>query len=137
MEFPKKVTHGHNSINAQFAHNSLRSAVQVELLFFVRYIAIIELFLSGVGFKQMTGNEVKTFISLVMVVVLLLIPKTSGNLDEFYRLRGRLIFQEEFNSLDKSRWQHVITAWRGGNNEFEYYTDRPENRYKCFTQLLL
>ncbi len=77
----------------------------------------------------MKGNDVKTYIPLVMVVVLLLVPKTTGNLDEFYRLRGRLIFQEEFNRLDKSRWQHVITAWRGGNNEFEYYTDRPENRY--------
>lgn len=76
----------------------------------------------------MKGKEA-TFFLLVMGVVLLLVSKTTGNLDEFYRLRGRLIFQEEFNSLNKSRWQHVITAWRGGNGEFEYYTNRPENRY--------
>ena len=76
----------------------------------------------------MKGKEV-TFVLLVTVVVLSLVSKATGNFDQFYQLRGRLIFQEEFNTLNKSRWQHVITAWRGGNNEFEYYTDRPENRY--------
>ncbi len=65
----------------------------------------------------------------VVAVVLSFVSKATGNFDQFYQLRGRLIFQEEFNTLNKSRWQHLITAWRGGNNEFEYYTDRPENRF--------
>ncbi len=43
--------------------------------------------------------------------------------------RGPLIWQEEFDSLDYSRWKHLITAWRGGNNEFQYYDNLPENRY--------
>lgn len=42
--------------------------------------------------------------------------------------RGNLIFEENFNTLDLNRWQHLITGWRGGNNEFQYYTNRPENR---------
>lgn len=41
---------------------------------------------------------------------------------------GQLVFQEDFNTLDRNRWQHLITAWRGGNNEFQYYTNRTENR---------
>lgn len=43
---------------------------------------------------------------------------------------GQLIFQEEFDTLDRNRWQHLITAWRGGNAEFQYYTNRTENRYR-------
>ena len=46
----------------------------------------------------------------------------------FTQTSGTLIFQEYFNTLDRSRWMHLITAWRGGNNEFQYYTNRTENR---------
>jgi len=42
--------------------------------------------------------------------------------------RGPLIWQEEFDFLDYSRWKHLITGWRGGNNEFQYYDNLPENR---------
>ena len=49
--------------------------------------------------------------------------------DGLYQYRGPLIFNEDFHALNSSRWQHhIITAWRGGNQEFEYYTDRSENR---------
>lgn len=41
---------------------------------------------------------------------------------------GELIFEDEFNTFDLNRWKHLITAWRGGNNEFQYYTNRTENR---------
>ena len=41
--------------------------------------------------------------------------------------RGPLIWQEEFNTLDTTRWKHLITGWRGGNNEFQYYDNLPEN----------
>ncbi|KAI9558646.1 hypothetical protein GHT06_015435 [Daphnia sinensis] len=45
------------------------------------------------------------------------------------RINGELIFDEEFNTLDSNRWHHVITGWRGGNGEFQYYTNRTENSY--------
>lgn len=77
--------------------------------------------------REMQIAKLHILVSLVLLV-LLLVSTVQGNWSQFYRQRGRLIFQEEFNTLNKSRWQHVITAWRGGNNEFEYYTDRPENR---------
>lgn len=48
--------------------------------------------------------------------------------DRYYQYRGELIFEEEFDTFNTSRWQHIITAWRN-NNEFQYYTDRAENRY--------
>ena len=50
--------------------------------------------------------------------------------------RGPLIWQEEFDALDYSRWKHLITAWRGGNNEFQYYDNLPENRYILKAQML-
>ncbi|XP_046646573.1 beta-1,3-glucan-binding protein-like [Daphnia pulicaria] len=40
-----------------------------------------------------------------------------------------LIFEENFNDFNRTRWMHLITAWRGGNSEFQYYTNRPENSY--------
>ncbi len=39
-----------------------------------------------------------------------------------------MIFEETFDVLDRNRWMHLITAWRGGNSEFQYYTNRTENR---------
>ncbi|KAK4020527.1 hypothetical protein OUZ56_002493 [Daphnia magna] len=66
---------------------------------------------------------------VIVWLLLALNNKVKGTWSQFYHLRGRLIFQEEFDFLNTSRWQHIITAWRGGNNEFEYYTDRPENSY--------
>jgi hypothetical protein len=42
--------------------------------------------------------------------------------------RGPLIWQEEFDALNTSRWKYLITGWRGGNSEFQYYADYPENR---------
>jgi len=41
---------------------------------------------------------------------------------------GPLIWQEEFDFLDYSRWKHLITGWRGGNGEFEYYHNYSQNR---------
>jgi hypothetical protein len=55
---------------------------------------------------------------------------------EFYQYRGPLIFNEDFHTFNTSRWQHIITAWRGGNQEFEYYTDRAENRSVAVPQLI-
>ena len=40
-----------------------------------------------------------------------------------------LVWQEEFDTLNTTRWKHIITGWRGGNSEFQYYDNLPENRY--------
>eukprot|EP01083_Nonionella_stella_P050249 133712_1 len=42
---------------------------------------------------------------------------------------GNLIFDEEFNEFNLSRWQHEITLSGGGNWEFEYYTNNRSNSY--------
>lgn len=55
--------------------------------------------------------------------------RANGLWSDFYHYRGNLIFQDEFSSFNTTRWQHIITTWRGGNDEFEYYSDRPENRF--------
>ena len=42
---------------------------------------------------------------------------------------GSLIFDEEFETLNLSRWDHEITLSGGGNWEFEYYTNNRSNSY--------
>jgi beta-glucanase (GH16 family) len=41
----------------------------------------------------------------------------------------RLVWSDEFEGdrIDPARWEHEVNAWGGGNNELQYYTDRPEN----------
>lgn len=40
-----------------------------------------------------------------------------------------LLWHDEFDTLDLGVWNHLVTAWRGGNNEFEYYRNNRKNRY--------
>lgn len=40
----------------------------------------------------------------------------------------KLIWEDNFDTLDPSKWGHLITAWRGGNDEFQYYRDDRRNR---------
>jgi hypothetical protein len=40
-----------------------------------------------------------------------------------------IIWQDEFDSLDLGKWQHEVTAWGGGNSEFELYTQDAANSY--------
>ncbi|XP_030761868.1 beta-1,3-glucan-binding protein-like [Sitophilus oryzae] len=42
---------------------------------------------------------------------------------------GDLIFDEDFDSFDLSRWQHEITLSGGGNWEFQYYANNRSNSY--------
>ncbi|XP_046462525.1 beta-1,3-glucan-binding protein-like [Daphnia pulex] len=41
----------------------------------------------------------------------------------------KLIFEDNFDTLNRSTWQHLITSWRGGQSQFQYYTNRTENSY--------
>ena len=42
-----------------------------------------------------------------------------------------LVWRDEFNgsSIDATKWEHAVDANGGGNNELQYYTERPENSY--------
>ncbi|KZS21408.1 Beta-1,3-glucan-binding protein [Daphnia magna] len=39
----------------------------------------------------------------------------------------RILLNEEFDSME--RWEHVVTSYRMGENQFQYYTRRPENSF--------
>lgn len=34
---------------------------------------------------------------------------------------GQLVFEENFNTLDQSKWRHEVTMSGGGNYEFQWY----------------
>jgi beta-glucanase (GH16 family) len=42
-----------------------------------------------------------------------------------------LVWSDEFDGpdIDASKWSHEVNAWGGGNNELQYYTDRPANSF--------
>src|SRR5210317_1779693 len=42
-----------------------------------------------------------------------------------------LLWNDEFDGseIDPSKWVHEVNGNGGGNNELQYYTDRPENSY--------
>ncbi|XP_066995772.1 beta-1,3-glucan-binding protein [Anabrus simplex] len=45
------------------------------------------------------------------------------------RLGEHLIWRDEFDQLDLKVWNHLVTAWRGGNKEFQYYRNSRKNSY--------
>lgn len=45
------------------------------------------------------------------------------------RAAEQLIFDDEFNHLDYSKWQHELTLSGGGNWEFEWYTNNRTNSF--------
>ncbi|XP_013384636.1 beta-1,3-glucan-binding protein [Lingula anatina] len=55
--------------------------------------------------------------------VLLITSVTKNNAVE------NLIFEDTFDTLDPKNWEHEITAWGGGNWEFEVYTNDSKNSY--------
>lgn len=48
-----------------------------------------------------------------------------------YRAGERLLFADEFDTLDNEVWEHELTLGGGGNWEFQYYTN---NRSNSFTR---
>jgi beta-glucanase (GH16 family) len=60
-----------------------------------------------------------------MLSLLLLLPVLAAAQD------GNLIFQDEFDGgeIDMSKWSYEISAWGGGNEEFQVYVDNAENSY--------
>ncbi|XP_034240415.1 beta-1,3-glucan-binding protein-like [Thrips palmi] len=41
----------------------------------------------------------------------------------------KLVFADEFDTLDEGKWVHQISAWRGGNQEFQFYRNDRKNSY--------
>ena len=60
---------------------------------------------------------------------LLLVALASVSANGFNHTRGQLIFDEEFDTIDESRWTHWVSGWRGGNWEFQYYRNNWKNSY--------
>lgn len=42
---------------------------------------------------------------------------------------GQLIFEDNFDNLDQSKWQHEITMTGGGNYEFQWYLNHRDNSF--------
>lgn len=42
---------------------------------------------------------------------------------------GDLIFNEQFNHLNKHVWEHESSLYGGYNGEFQWYTDDRQNSY--------
>lgn len=57
--------------------------------------------------------------AVAMVLLALLAPT----------LAEKLVFSEDFNTLDEGKWVHQVSAWRGGNQEFQYYRNDRRNSY--------
>lgn len=49
------------------------------------------------------------------------------------------VWSDDFSSgvIDPARWEHEVNAWGGGNDELQYYTDRPENSFVRDGQLVI
>jgi hypothetical protein len=65
-------------------------------------------------------------LTILALFSLLVVCRAAVNIDN--QERGPIIWQDEFEFLDYSKWMHLITAWRGGNQEFQYYHNLTENR---------
>jgi len=52
----------------------------------------------------------------------------STTLDSHIDSVEELIWSEEFSSLNLDTWTHLVTAWDGGNREFQYYRNDRKNR---------
>lgn len=69
-------------------------------------------------------KELVLGLSLISGLILLV---SAVNVDQV-KPRGPLMWSDDFDYFDTNRWKHLITGWRGGNMEFQYYDNRPENR---------
>ncbi|XP_071446297.1 beta-1,3-glucan-binding protein-like [Hetaerina americana] len=56
-------------------------------------------------------------------------PFAGLNRGHLPRNRRRLIWSEEFDRLDEDVWEHLVTASRGYNDEFQYYRNDRRNSY--------
>lgn len=43
--------------------------------------------------------------------------------------KGQLLFEDNFDSLDQTKWQHEVTLGGGGNWEFQWYLNHRDNSF--------
>ena len=87
----------------------------------------VRLILCSISQLSRDSQRIQMMRSFVVISILLCIAIVAR--------AGNIIFEEKFDTFDRNTWTHLITGWRGGNKEFQYYTDRPENRYHYLTIL--
>ena len=64
-------------------------------------------------------------IVLLLLIVVFLLDYTSC---DAAISRGPLIWQEEFDGLNLTLWNHWVTAWHSTPSEFQYYHNSRNNR---------
>jgi len=64
---------------------------------------------------------------MLPLLVCLLFTGALAELDDWDQFN--LIWQDEFDFFDGNKWDHEITAWGGGNQEFQVYTPDNDNTY--------
>ncbi|XP_046390487.1 beta-1,3-glucan-binding protein-like [Ischnura elegans] len=57
------------------------------------------------------------------------VPNRGVQQQQWPRNRRKLIWSEEFDRLDENLWEHLVTASRGFNDEFQYYRNDRRNSY--------
>lgn len=53
----------------------------------------------------------------------------SGTLAPAQICSGQLLFEDNFDTLNQTKWKHEISLWGGGNNEFQWYVN---DRFNSF-----
>lgn len=78
----------------------------------------------------------KRFSTIILIIYLLFFncifkPEKQDNGNEAYLPGWELIWQDEFDSkyINSNHWEFEVNAWGGGNNELQYYTNRPQNAF--------
>ncbi|KAK3908878.1 Beta-1,3-glucan-binding protein [Frankliniella fusca] len=59
---------------------------------------------------------------------------------ETFAAAEKLVFNDDFDTLDERKWVHMVSAWRGGRDQFQYYRNSRKNRqaqaFQCCTHSL-
>ena len=58
-------------------------------------------------------------VPMLFVALMAIIGKASSE---------KLVWSDEFDTVDEGKWKHLVTAWDGGNREFQYYRNSRTNR---------
>jgi hypothetical protein len=65
---------------------------------------------------------IRNFARILATLLLFLFIRDAGSAET-------LVWQDEFYSLDPSKWSHMISAWGGGAEGFQYNRNDRRNRY--------
>lgn len=57
------------------------------------------------------------------------VTTASGTLAPAQICSGQLLFEDNFDTLNQTKWKHEISLWGGGNNEFQWYVN---DRFNSF-----